>query len=227
MMDTKVLEIQSFSMVLVAVNQNPSILNPDFLKYNDIVPVEWDLGMPPISTPALSQVVYKNGFNIIAQGDKITLLQSDNKSLTEVSEVSFKYVDTLPYLNYQAIGINFNGYVILDKIEKSYDFILDKLIAPGAWKSFQGSSPSVAIQFVYPLSDATLSVGVQRGNMEDSFNNIVAPVLLFSANFHRDVVNSIDEERVLEVKKIIQSWQADFNTFHSLVEDTFLGGLKE
>ncbi|MEW6492329.1 MAG: hypothetical protein AB1589_07430 [Cyanobacteriota bacterium] len=227
MMDIKNLEIQNFSIVLVAVNQNPSILNPDFLKYNHIVPVEWELGMPPISIPPLSQVAYKNGFNIIAQEDRITFLQSDNKLLAEVSEVSFKYVDTLGYLNYQAIGINFSGYVIFDKAEKSYDFILEKLIAPGAWKSFQGSSPSVAIQFVYPLSDANLNVTVQAGNMEDSSNNIVTRVLLFSANFHRDLVNIVDEERILEAKRIIQSWETDFNTFHSLVEDTFLGGLKE
>lgn len=226
-MDIKNLEIQDFSIVLVAANQSPSILNPDFLKYNHIVPAEWELGMPPISIPPLSQVAYKNGFNIIAQEDRITFLQSDNKFLAEVSEVSFKYVDTLRYLNYQAIGINFSGYVILNKVEKSYDFILEELIAPGAWKSFQGSSPSLAIQFTYQLSDVTLTVSVQRGNMEDSSNNIVTPLLLFSANFHRDLVNIVDEERILEVKRIIQSWETDFKLFHSLVEDTFLGGLKE
>ena len=53
------------TIVIVAENHNPTILNPDFLKFNDIVPKEWDMGQPPLCTPPISQVEYKNGIKII------------------------------------------------------------------------------------------------------------------------------------------------------------------
>jgi hypothetical protein len=91
-MDTKVLKIRVFQLFWLQLTKAHSILNPDFLKYNQIVPMEWNLGMPPISTPSLSQVVFNNGFNIIAQGDRITFLQSfePNTSFSaDVAEVCF------------------------------------------------------------------------------------------------------------------------------------------
>ncbi len=218
------MNIQTVSTVLVSVNQNPSILNPDFLKYNQIVPMEWNLGKPPFSTSSVSQVFFDNGFSIIVQGDKITFLQSfepDDFSV-EVIEITSKYVEAVPYLNYRAIGINFNGYVVLETVENASDFILNKIIAPGTWRSFQGVSPNNAeIQFTYPLSDAVLALTIQAGSLEDKCNNKVAPILLFSANFHREL--NTDETQKLEVKRITQSWEKDFSVFSSLVESIALG----
>jgi hypothetical protein len=135
-----------------------------------------------------------------------------------------KYIDAIPYLNYQAIGINFTEYVVLETVETANDFILNKIITSGTWKFFQGVPPqSAVIQLFYPLIDTTLAVTIQEGGMESSSNdNKITPILLFSANFHRDITNT-NEGQGLEVKKIIQSWEKDLSTFNSLVENNFLG----
>lgn len=224
-MMNKVVEIQDFSIVVVADNQSPSILNPDFLKYNHIVPAQWELAMPPICTPPVSQVVFKNGVNIVAQSDGVTFwegFEPDNFSV-EVPEVAYKYIEVLPYIGYRAIGLNFTGHVVIDKHDDLQNFILNKLIASGSWKNFQGNSPHVSIKFTYPMENGYLTIAVEEGGIQDNPNTQLLPVLIFEANFHRDISDSTNQEKTSQVKKYIQNWKIDFNTFKSLVEETFLG----
>ena len=61
------LDIQELAAVVVARNHNPTILNPDFLKYNNIVPANWELAESPLCTPPVAQVKYTNGISIVAQ----------------------------------------------------------------------------------------------------------------------------------------------------------------
>lgn len=221
---SKFVEIQDFSIVVVADNQNPSILNPDFLKYNHIVPAEWELAMPPICTPPVSQVIFKNGVNILAQSDRVTFWEAfePDDFLVKVPEVSSKYVEALPYIGYQAVGINLTGHIVADKEDDAEYFVLNRLIASGAWKSFQGSSPDVAVQFTYPMDDRALSITIQGGFLEEAPDNKPVPIVIFTANFHRNISGSTYEEKVSQLKEAIQSWETDFNTFKSLVEGTFI-----
>lgn len=220
----KIVEIREFSIVVVADNQSPTILNPDFLKYNHIVPAEWELAMPPICTPPISQVVFKNGFNIVAQADKVTFWQplDAENLLINVPEVSQKYVEALPYISYRAIGINLTGHVVADKEEDTQNFILHNLIAPGNWKNFQGYAPDVLVQFVYRLENGTLMIAVQRGIIQENPENGASHILIFAGNFHRDVSGISNEEKFQYVKEAIQSWETGVNTFKSLVEEIFL-----
>jgi len=220
----KVLEIRDFSIVVVADNHSPSILNPDFLKYNHIVPTDWELAMPPICIPPLSQVVFKNGVNIVAQSDRVTFwedFETDDFSV-KVPEVSSKYVDVLPYIDYRGIGLNFSGHVVADKEEDTQDFFLNRLIASGAWKSFQGNSPDVAVKFTYPTNSGYLTMAVESGILGESPDTELVPVLIFQANFHRKISGSTNQEKTSQVKEYIKNWQTDLNTFKSLVSDTFL-----
>lgn len=190
MLSTNV-EVRDFSIVVVAENQNPSILNPDFLKYNHIVPADWELAMPPICTPAVSQVVFKNGVNIVAQSDKVSfweVLDTEHIVFT-VPEISCKYIDIVSYLDYRAVGININAHIILEKKEENQDTVLTKLITSGKWKNFQGKSPNAVVQFTYKLDNANLTIAIQEAVIPKMPNNELVPIINFSGNFHRDLIN--------------------------------------
>lgn len=217
-------EVRDFSIVVVAENQNPSILNPDFLKYNQIVPPEWELAMPPICTPAVSQVVFKNGVNVVAQSDRVSFWEAlDTEHLDfKVPEISCKYIDVVPSVDYRAVGININAHLIIENKEDNQDIILDKLIASGKWKSFQGKSPNAVVQFNYKLeNDTNLMIAIQEVVIQNNNSDLVN-IINFSANFNRELTNGTVPERISYMKNIIQSWKNDFDNFISFVEETFL-----
>jgi hypothetical protein len=221
---SKNVEVRDFSIVVVADNQNPSILNPDFLKYNQIVPSDWELAMPPICTPALSQVTFKNGVNVVAQSDKVTFweaLDSDNL-LFEIPDIFCKYIDVVPAGDYRAVGININAHILVEKKENNQDIVLSKLISEGKWKSFQGKSPNAVVQFTYQLDNTNLMIAIQEVIIAKNPNNELVNILNFSANFHRELINGTYPERISYVKNIIQSYNTDLDTFLSFTEQAFL-----
>lgn len=63
-----------FSIVVVAENHNPSLLNRDFLWNNDIVPEEWDwevLDEQSFSTVQASSVRYDSDVSITVHQNKL------------------------------------------------------------------------------------------------------------------------------------------------------------
>ena len=72
------LVLSGFSVVIVANSNNPTLLNQDFLYYNGIVPNEWPLSkdIRPVVTPAVSKIVFENGFSVTAELNRILFEQS-------------------------------------------------------------------------------------------------------------------------------------------------------
>ena len=68
---TNCLVIRELSVVIAGRHHNPSILNPDFLKLNQIVPQDWQLLQSPFCSDMISQVVFNNGVAVVSQQDKI------------------------------------------------------------------------------------------------------------------------------------------------------------
>ncbi len=87
--NNKLVEI---SIVLVADQNVPSILNPDMLRYRGIVDEALNLSAPPLSTPAYSQVAYERGIVISAEPNRFIFLQNgspldeENCAITSIAE---------------------------------------------------------------------------------------------------------------------------------------------
>lgn len=64
---SQALFVQEIGISIAAKDLNPSALNPDFLKYSDIIPSDWELARPPVYTNRMVQIVFKNGLSLIAQ----------------------------------------------------------------------------------------------------------------------------------------------------------------
>lgn len=108
--DIKLIEL---SVVFVANSNNPSIINPDFLRYNKIVDDSYEVQDSPISTPAFSQVAFKNGIEVASTPDRIIFRQSGSLDRETVAspEVAKRYLDCVPHVPYCAIGMNPKGVV--------------------------------------------------------------------------------------------------------------------
>ena len=73
--------LHSVSVVVTAEFHNPSILNPDFLTSNEIVPPDWTV-TEAVTTPPVSMVRYDNAIQWI--------VDQSNLTVTEICESPFR-----------------------------------------------------------------------------------------------------------------------------------------
>jgi hypothetical protein len=50
------LDVQELSLVIAVERQDPSLLTPDFLRYSDIIPQDWELARQPVRAQQAAQV---------------------------------------------------------------------------------------------------------------------------------------------------------------------------
>ena len=99
------IELIQFSIVLVANDHNPSLINPDFLERTGIIDKEW--GWKPkgdlITTPPFATVPYDSGVTITVETNKLQVVDQSGAIPTRsrASSIIIKYIN----LNYMYIKV--------------------------------------------------------------------------------------------------------------------------
>ena len=209
-------DITEFSVVLLATSNNPSILNPDFLQYNDIVDASQQIQEPPISTPAFSQVIFQDGLTVTADPDRVIFAQTRGRLATEdivCPEIAKRYVKTVPHVTYRAVGINPKGF--RRSGDGAPDRVANALTDKGAWLSFKDTIPEIQLKAVYRYSGRTIFLDVIEARREADGRQ--TPGILFQANIHRNITETNPQKRTEGLLSIIDSWKEDLSEFHVLV----------
>lgn len=178
------------SIVVLATDHNPTILNPDFLQLQKIVPKdwEWELASPPITTPPFSTVQYESGVSISVESNKLQVVDNKVSEPTESKIVALvkRYVEVVPHVRYTAVGINFRSAIEMDDADT---FMKAQFLKGGAWDTEENPMKSVGLKFVYPITSGRLVMSIDSGFVETAVDEQVQqkPVIIANANFHRDL----------------------------------------
>jgi hypothetical protein len=209
----KKFDLTELSIVIVAENHNPTILNPDFLKFNEIVPKEWGVGKPPLCAHPVSQVEYTNGMRITAEFNKLTFFNPklvNDDSETKISDIAKRYVDTLRHVNYKAVGINPRGHFTFDNREALTNYFVNNMLSKGAWADFCGGVRSIAIKFRYQLESVICNIGIDQASLKSDKSG-EGSVLSISGNFHHSIVTDHVVKSYKKVIEIIDNMDSDLN----------------
>ena len=205
------------SVVLVANQNDPSILNPDFLRFNGIVDKALKLKQPPMSTPMFSQLVYEGDISVRAEPHRFVFEQK-GQPLSEdecvVPEIAGLFVKTVSHIPYNAIGINAKSF--RSPNHKSRYSVADTLLDGGEWLSFRDLRPDIHLKAIYDYEGRriTLDVGGVSARGNDA---ALVHGLLFQANVHRDIGEGSQEQRIERASSILGAWKDDISDFNSLV----------
>ena len=130
-----------------------------------------------------------------------------------------RFIDTLKFVNYTAIGINQKLYATPEGKDPQ-QIIFNTLIKTGGWNTFQNSKPQIQVNFVYPHDEKKLTLIVSAVEIQlpptpkqKSFG--------FQANFHYDISNK-KEEKIDSAKKIITNYKKDIDSLHEFLKNNFL-----
>lgn len=206
----------NLSVVLIADNVDPSMINPDFLRHNGIVDPGLQTGQPLISTPVFSQVILERGLSVVAQPDRFEFAQQ-GQALAEDAEspdIARRFLEKIPYPPYKAIGINLTGARLLDR--GSENGAADALIEGGGWMAFGDVSPAVSLKAVYHCEGRQVTLDVHDAKRRVS-DGSESPGLVFAANFHRDISETSRERRIAMLMSVLSTWKDDLSDFKNLV----------
>jgi hypothetical protein len=220
----RTLSLQELAIVVSTPNQNPSVINLEFLKYSGVIPMEWELARAPIYTNQASQLVFQNGVALAAQPDRVMFLEAINaKSDTEilVAEVAQKYTAIMQRMEYQAVGINLRGYVEQDTEEAPREYIAQTLLAPGAWHEFGEEPMRATLNLAYTLKDGRFALSVNDASLQLPEEES-KPVILFSGNFSYDLSELDGPAKLEKLSALVGNWQSDVDTFRDLINAKFL-----
>jgi len=219
-MGTRLIE---FAIVVVASDCNPTILNPDFLAGQSIVPSEWGWGVSgtPITTPPFATISYDSGVSILVEANKF---QVSDKSISgkgpepdtsKIPEIAKRYIEVLPHVRYDAVGHNFTVFV---ENAEAVAFLKDKFLKEGVWDSETHHMQEFGLKFVYHIKGGRLNVAMDGATIIDRSLEEPKEVrgILIKANHHRDCEGYPSNEQVIEYLEHIQE---DWNKFQAILAD--------
>jgi len=210
-----------FSIVLVADSHNPTILNPDFLIRNEIVPKDWivDQNQAVLTTPAFSQFRYLSGVSFTLDPNKLIIQDNlPEGEIFPVPEIALSYLKNVPHVKYYALGINFDKSLVFDSEEEARNFQREVFLKEGPW-SMNGALSEFVAKFIYVFDECkcnlTFSSPVRlRSDPEDQKH---LDTLILSANFHHDFKKiKKHEDRNTAIALSISDWGKDKEIFNSL-----------
>ena len=207
------------AVVLVAQSNNPSIINPDFLRHNEIVNADLELQGDPITSPLFSQVTFERGIVVNALPDRVIFQQTgDSLAIEDIlcPDIAKRYVEQVPHVPYSAIGINPKCYRYLsDELPEKVSNIL---INKSEDLSFRDVKPEVHLKTIYQYEKRMIVLEIIEARKQKN-NEPESPIMLFQANIHRDIPSAIDQqERIKKIADILTSWKDDLSDFDALVK---------
>lgn len=212
--------LSQFSGVVSGDAHNPTILNPDFLAVEGIVPESWGWKTAEtFTTPPLAFVRYENDVRVTVEHSKFQVIDpnvENGPQESKVTAIASNYVRALPHVKYTAVGNNFQSLLLTDL---PGDYLKALFLKSGPWSNDIRHLGAVGVRLVYPfdeLSRLVLSIDVEARNINDT--STPQEVIVINANFHRQCgMHPAHDEVVSHLEDATKDWES----YQQLLEDIF------
>jgi hypothetical protein len=217
----KKINLQELALVIAVKEIDPTLITPEFLKYSQIVPADWEVVGQPIRNFQASQVTFQNGVSVVAQPQRISFaeLAVDKEADALITDqLAVKLVEVLPSLNYVGVGINLRGYIDFGSdTRQARDFMFQNLLAPGAWKQLGNAPVQAGMNLGYTFDDRRLNLTINEATLQTPDGQTSA-IALFNGNFDYDVATTIaPAAHTQRIKQIVSNWQQDLKLYKEVV----------
>ena len=217
-------DIEDLTISLVIKNFNPTLLSYELLTMSGTVPNDWELAKKPIINPRGSQVIFKNGVEIVAQGNALNFRQPlniKNLETLEIPNVVKQYVSKMGSAEYLGLSIAPKIIIPFTEPEGGKDFIHRTFFNDGSWRNFGRNSVQASLSLSYELEDCRLGVNINPAKLQQPNQSSISAVL-FAGNFNYNFMNYQPDIASKSLITKLNSWQKNIEIFHDLVYQKFL-----
>ncbi len=217
-----IFKLTQCSVVVLANDHNPTILNPDFLEVRGIIPKDWGWKMNelPISTPPFAIVSYDSGVTVTVEPNKFQVVDQlglSNPENSKITDIAKKYVEVLPHVRYGAVGLNFQSFLEMDNAN---EFLKTHFIKAGPWDDKTNQLTTVNLTLDYPLNEGILRLSLEGGELVSRAEEKETHTLgiIANANFHRKCEGYPSEDQALQH---LNNLHDDGQRYQKLLSDIF------
>lgn len=219
MSDKSALRLHSVSITVTAQFHNPSILNPDFLKIQKVVPARWK-HTETLTSPGYSTITFDNGVKWVVEPEKMTISQpmkGEFRTKTLIHQIAEKYIDRLPHVPYTAVGLNCQVSILKSNAS---EWLKQRFLKPGKWLKgaphILNASVKFRLQAKPGVCNLTFSSGVVTEKGQET-----EPSIVIECNFHHQGPYSPKQ-----LKSIIASWPNQERFLLSALKKLLTGQLR-
>jgi hypothetical protein len=217
----KKINLQELAIVIAVREIDPTLVTPEFLKYSQIIPTEWEVAGQPARSFQGSQVTFKNGVTVIAQPQRISfaeLVGDRSPTELEIPKLAEKLVAVLPNLSFVGVGINMRGYLDFGTDRhRLREFMFQNLLAPGAWQQLGNEPVQAGINLGYTFDERRLNLSINEATIQTAEGQVNS-IALFAGNFDYDIASTIaPAAHTQRINRIITNWQRDFELYQEVV----------
>lgn len=206
------------SVVVAANTNNPTILNPDFLRTEKIIPEGWELKSPPITTLPYSRINYSNRVSIVSEPEKFQVVDAGNRDplQSEIVEIVRNYLTKVPHVPYSSVGVNFQGIIAVSE----ETFLMDQFLKDGPWNA-GNQLKNIGLRFAYPLENGQVTISLDKLISAEEEH-----VVLANANFHRAISSESKKKSPTQIKDHLKKVNKYWSTFNAYLKDLFSNEIK-
>ncbi len=217
----KKIELQELAIVIAIKEIDPTLVTPEFLKYSQIIPTEWEVSGQPARSFQGSQVTFNNGVTVLAQPQRISFAElavNKRPAELEIPKLATKLVDVLPNLSFVGVGINMRGYIDFGTDRRlAREFMFQNLLAPGSWQQLGNAPVQAGINLGYTFDERRLNLTINEATIQTAEEQINS-IALFAGNFDYDIVNTIaPAAHTQRIEQVITNWQRDLELYQEVV----------
>lgn len=196
---TPTLSLHWVNVVILAEFHNPSILNPDFLERNGIVPPDWE-PVEVLTTPAFSNVKFSSNVVFFVDRERLEVKKECGGEFLEnynIHDVAAKYVNVLPHVRYTTAGLNWQISIENAEPEK---FITGRFLRAEAWKESGLTLLSSSLNLSFEVESAVCKLNFAPGRAKVADKE--HPAVIISINFNQKGPFSPEE-----LNKFLKQWK--------------------
>lgn len=209
--------VQDSAIAIAAADLNPAMLNLDILRYSGVVPAEWELSRAPVHTPRAAQIFFKNGINIVAEGNQVVIIEPLEGDLDlQAPQLAQQYVRAFPNLQYQGFTTNLRGYLPTNYPAGQY--VCDTWLAPGPW---QEGCARAALNLIYKGDRAPLQLALTEAMLQTKQGETI-PIVLFNGRYGYAAQGETSAENCGYLTSCFGHIHEDLNHYIATVNQKFI-----
>ena len=216
--------LTGLSIYLSNPSTDPALVNPDFLRHNEIVDPTWTVMRPVVIDHRHSQIRYSNGLTFSASVDHVIIAQraavdegSNSFIPLELDDIvcvsaATNYLETVtPDAPYDFMTIDPSGMLEID-LNETAD-LTSPLQDLAARVQFEGLIPDVQARAQYFFPDK--GVTIYTSEISPDFDSERLRIMVSGEIFH-----NLDEDvsvQTTTIKDSLRAWEQDVKLFRELV----------
>jgi hypothetical protein len=221
-------QLSGLNLDIVAATRKPaaSTINPDFFSGAGIIKGEIELTSQPVNARNFSRMELANNIVVVGEGNRVIFSEAmadKTPDKLSIPGMASKYIQTLPNLEYEAIGINIRGFLSFpENKDAASKYITSNFLANASWQGIGKSPVRASVNLVFDMERSPLYLSIAEAAMRKEEDETTVPIVMFSGSFSYAIDAESAAEKIAYMQEKISNWQTDFAAFNEIINHHFL-----